>query len=505
MSNHSSSTSPHYSSAGARNRRQHTSETSQQSYPPQRRATAPAVSFSSGAPSFQQDTVHREQSSPHSASYPAQAADGQGQAVHVHPPPSEPQSPPSGHPSPSSGPQPSPFGASSPDASSTQATQLSNFPGPAPVDVLTVAGVPDFASSWVCDNAAAAPYSDFVDVLRRVLYDNASKLVGDNYNVSSNLITSINEFASLAQAYKPNEENVVVERFNDWMRWFSLLEKSDKYAQAVLSGFQNLASREVSSQTYSLGQAPATPPETDVQQDALSRSSLARAAFISGVRRDGGHAPFVIALVLMLLILHIALQIRDEERRAPQRDHGLSDELDLMEGIISNRGVTLEDVRRGEENLAHVCSEMQSQDFYASTTTRDKLFAALYQSTRSLYMGVALGSSAAAAHTQNLPALATGTAAAATLVTLNSGLSVLKEQMAAKMQGPMYTPTVVASAMGISAQIREQSYYLLMAYMEVHAHVNDILMVRHRNMPAMASAEKRFARFLEGFHRYVRT
>ncbi|TRM58033.1 hypothetical protein BD626DRAFT_574013 [Schizophyllum amplum] len=284
----------------------------------------------------------------------------------------------------------------------------------ADTDELTLAGVPNFSSTYLT-RVAAESNREVCDFLRQILFGLAMEVVGGNFNVSREFNSDMAAFSDIARQYKLNETNDVVMLLTEWGDWFSDIAHAEEDAKLVLRALKRLASRSASQNSVG----------TVVSQ---SRRRISIAAATNAARRGRAslqpagpaatsmppnNPSFIITTILMLAIMHMATQVSGSQRRTASDADGV-DEIVLIEDIIQNGGVVLEDTRQAEESLEVLCRRMMEQvfltldgleglrtNFSASRTLRGKLMSGLWKRIDNIYTGVLVSSVAVGSYASN--------------------------------------------------------------------------------------------------------
>ncbi|KAL1742229.1 hypothetical protein HDZ31DRAFT_66171 [Schizophyllum fasciatum] len=479
MSYHSSSNPSHSSSSGARNRRMHTAETAQHSYPPnpQRRATAPAPSSTAQASAVNYAPMYGQNAT---APPPLTAQSAYG-VDHV------------ADRSPRHSGVASPVTSSGASRQSSIARQTSSGPSPGSIGHeqgpyqarLTNSGLPQFMSDWLARTDRMQPYDEFTEVARRILYGVATAFMGEGYNTSRDVVSNIDEFAQLARNYKNGQENVVVRNILQWILMMMQIGDAERGAKAACRGLKQLASLSLFSQDRST--APSLNPLTG--RVTFSTRQAAPAT---------DDASFAITSVFMILLQNATAEIRDAQNSGQP---GVNDVV-YIEDIINGGGASLGGVSDLEESLSQQCEDLRGQarrilgflstkssDFYASPRTYTQVFSCLWRRVNSIYGGIIMCAAAFGSFMQNTPPMVTDAiAAVAVVVMLNSVLTGIKNYMDAKAADPMSTPKVAAIAAEASRKLRENGILYLMSLEELCVALDAILRVR-RGERQMSHAE----------------
>ncbi|TRM56825.1 hypothetical protein BD626DRAFT_230622 [Schizophyllum amplum] len=401
------------------------------------------------------------------------------------------------------------------------------------IDELTLAGIPDFSSAYVSQDAAVS-HREVCSLLRRILYGLAMEVVGDKYNASRDFNSDMAAFSDIAQQYKRNETNDVVMILLEWADWFADLADAEQDAKVVLRALKRLASQSAASrhvfpQRSAVAVGASQRSEGTVASHSGRRISIAaatnaarrgRASLRPGVPTTTSMPPnnpsFIITTILMLAIMHMATQVSGSQRRTPS-DADSVDEMVLIEDIIHSGDVVLDDTRQAEESLEVLCRKLKKQvlhtldaledlstDFSASKTLLGRLMSGLWKRINNIYMGVLICSVAAGSYAANWStAFTTAAGGAGAMLTLSACFSAVKEGMQRKMDDPMSTPKVMQAASTTTAKLQKTSQLLLYSYMELHQIVMDLLAARRGDAPLDGVRKQKIALFFRSFNQYI--
>ncbi|KAL1734622.1 hypothetical protein EV714DRAFT_268754 [Schizophyllum commune] len=329
-------------------------------------------------------------------------------------------------------------------------------------DRLTASGVPQLLSPYFQDTSLPQAKRESAEIVRQVLCGLVKRVMGEDYNMSLDIVTNIESFPPVTKTYKPYRNNAVTENILRWLKWLLQLGEVDKDANDVMHGLKHLATLSLMAQN----------PGAGATVNPLGNPNIAFA-----VRPQDVH-DFTSALtgIAMLKMNEVAADIR-ANTQGSDTDSGLSTII-FLEDVIRERRGDLEGLNEIEENLEALCSKLKEavqrcmsslerldSDFYASARKREQIWAWIYKHIQSIILLISASVVTLGTYTEFLKSL-NATGAVAAVVTIYALLMGTVTWVKGRVEQSSSTPQVVADMSETANKLQSGGTLYLLANKE---------------------------------------